>query len=351
MKKKSILFCCILTVLIFLYAIIQPKITHRPVVIHNQNYLPSNYHQNETNIELWTDDSNLYFYGHTIPTFLDWTRYYRCLCVFKDGAVSRLKKLDSDCGIIGLANGYFYYWKFVGQGHDQIYSYDLSSGKETCLYTGQRGTISFLDKNGVFYIAINISKNGEHEYLPAYGTRTGAAERHSVEYQMGDYLYTAEEDASLCEIIYQISPDGRKEALPLPFANHRTIIPCEKGLLIHNEGAGKLLYWINAEGGITELFSVPCMTSVSAVTVHGTKAYLSFLRYAKSGEIGQVRYENDTSEGTYIIDLESFCVKKVSDKIYCGLYNFDDTCLYACDECCHIYKLDFNADIIEALIS
>ena len=139
--------------------------------------------------------------------------------------------------------------------------------------------------------------------------------------------------------------------MQLPYADKRTLIPCENGLLIHNEGRGELLYWVDEEGEVTSLFSVPCILSDSSVTVYGTSAYLSFIRYEKHGEIGQVRYKNDTLEGTYKIDLRTFSAEKISDKVYCGLYNFDDTCIYACDEDCHIYKLDSEANIIDALIS
>ena len=74
----------------------------------------------------------------------------------------------------------------------------------------------------------------------------------------------------------------------------------------------------------------------------GDAVYLSVLRYEKYSEIGMKRFENDTEEGTYRINLNDGTTVKVSNQIYDGLYCFDQVCLYACDENCNIYQLDLD---------
>lgn len=80
------------------------------------------------------------------------------------------------------------------------------------------------------------------------------------------------------------------------------------------------------------------------------KLYYYVERYEKYGILGMTRFENDEIEGTFIINLKDLSVEKVSDKIYNGLYIFDDTGIYACDDKCNIVKLDFDGKMVGTLL-
>ena len=133
----------------------------------------------------------------------------------------------------------------------------------------------------------------------------------------------------------------------------KSMIPCDNGLLIHNETNGDFLYFIEAESGdVIELFTVDCIYAVSAVNVHDGYAYLSFVRYTKYGPlgIGGKQDENDALNGTYRISLTDYSVEKISDESYNGLFIFDDTGIYACNEEGSIYKLDFDGQRITTVL-
>ena len=351
LKKSHKVLLCILAALGLLYVLHQPKAVSHTVKIHDARYLSSNFHQNYSSMMLWTDDSNLYFFSESVPTFVDENRYYRWLCKFDDGAVKRIKKLGSGYVPVGLANGFFYYWKFPEDFRDPelLYSYNLSTGEEKCLYTGEFGARSFLEEDGTFYVGTIVTDKDNHEYLPVHGDLTDEVKPYCIEYQLGEYLYSVEDD-SFVQTVFRTDRDGNKEELPLEYGKYRTLIPCNDGLLIHNAGQDALLYFVDREGNVKLLFRASRRSGTkSAVTVHGSKVYLSFMRF-EWHDVWLAQCKDDELVGTHIIDLETFTSQKVSDKTYYGLYNFDDTCIYACDEYCHIYKLDFDGQVIETML-
>ena len=127
------------------------------------------------------------------------------------------------------------------------------------------------------------------------------------------------------------------------------MIPCEEGLLIHNETNGDFLYFVEADtGNAVALYTAECIYAYSAVNVYGDNAYLSFVRYTQWGPLGlggQVS-EDDELNGTYRISLKDYSVTKISDEIYNGLFIFDDSGIYACNSDGQICKLDFNGNVL-----
>ena len=88
----------------------------------------------------------------------------------------------------------------------------------------------------------------------------------------------------------------------------------------------------------------------SAVTVVGSDVYFSLDRWEEEYGFYQLRhFKNDTIPGTYRISLKDFSMKKISDEIYDGLYNFDDTCLYVCYKQ-NIYQIDFDGNVQKVLL-
>jgi hypothetical protein len=165
-------------------------------------------------------------------------------------------------------------------------------------------------------------------------------------YSLGNSVYYVLSDYSDVQVerIVKTTADSNAEVaeLSLGQAYRRSIIPYEGGLLVHNEGLNSLLYRIESDGSVTELFNVSCLDSNSAVNIHGTDAYISVLRYEKYGEKGMLRYENDSLEGTYRINLIDGSVEKINDMCFDAIYNFDDTCFYCCDSSGNIYKMEFD---------
>lgn len=134
----------------------------------------------------------------------------------------------------------------------------------------------------------------------------------------------------------------------------KKIVAVENGVVIHNEGGSNLLYFIDGKTGeITNLFSVECMDSDTAMNIYGDKVYLSVYRYKGWGDSmkGMVGYENDTISGTYEIDLKTGESKKISDQIYDALYIFDSTGIYAVEEYGKVYKLDFDGNVIQTIVT
>lgn len=129
-----------------------------------------------------------------------------------------------------------------------------------------------------------------------------------------------------------------------------SIIPVENGLLVHHDETGRVLQYIDSTGQVTTLFATDGVSVKSAVTVVGSDAYLSVNRFEKEAGFYQLQpFENDTVPGTYRISLKDFSTEKLSDAIYDGLFNFDDTCLYACYKR-NMYRLNLDGTVQETLL-
>ena len=81
--------------------------------------------------------------------------------------------------------------------------------------------------------------------------------------------------------------------------------------------------------------------------------YLSVKRYQNGGTYGAGGSESipdDTVSGTYRISLSDCSSEKISDEIYSGLFIFDDSGIFACDENGRVYWLDFDGNVIGTLL-
>jgi len=143
--------------------------------------------------------------------------------------------------------------------------------------------------------------------------------------------------------------DENQILLELPYGE-KSMIPCENGLLIHNEQEGNLLYFIDEDGKLSQLFTVDCMFSNSSVTVSGSDVYLSFERFKEHGSFGMRKYDNDELEGTYRISLNDFSAEKLSSAYYDGMYIFDESGIYATAEG-SVYYLDHDANVIATILN
>ena len=127
----------------------------------------------------------------------------------------------------------------------------------------------------------------------------------------------------------------------------------EHGLLVYAQGWSHLLYFINENGEVSELFDADCFRSGSAITVYRDTVYLSVKRYQNGGNFGAGGSESipdDTASGTYRIRLSDKSVEKLSGENYSGLFIFDNAGIFACDENGSVYLLDFDGNVINTLM-
>ena len=359
MKNKFKIFgliVCILSLAVTLFACKASTVNVLTLPEHitiTDNH-PSNNRQHNASVWLGCENGKLYFLIHHIQYKSDETDYHKQLSMFDGIGARKICAIDiENLQIVGSVDGYLYYWKDgATSGNDHLYCFNIKNESEAFLYQGDLCyyASSFFYDNDSIAVPLN-AKNGQPQQFVCIQNEavlsTGSLE---AGYSIGDKLFrVVSEYGDVVERIICVYENGTTQDIPLGSAHKRSIIPCSNGLVVHNEGLNELLYWIDEEGKISNIFSVPCLSSVSAVNVCGTNVYISFKRYEKFGEIGQVRYENDELEGTYCISTIDFTVKKLNDQIFNGLYNFDDACLYCCDEKGCIFRMDFDGSVTPIL--
>ena len=136
-------------------------------------------------------------------------------------------------------------------------------------------------------------------------------------------------------------------------ASFRAIIPYQEGLLLINDGYGNLLYYIQEDGQITDVFpEFKCFCSESSINFYEHYIFVSLLRWEDWDEsgLGIKRFEDDQLAGTYRIDIRDFSIVKISDKIYSGMYIFDGSGIYTCNREGDISKINFNGEELQLIV-
>lgn len=357
MKKKRILpvimlitsisFCISLSIIICSmsssFATARPSsttyhITDLPVTIEENVYNPANYYQYGTTVGMFSWNNKLY--AHCKTSFNEQLK--RKFFVFQDNDITILLE---DCSIYGFENGYVYYSKSKSVSLiDKVMCMDIRSEGHTELMTTE-GILSdtVVDEKGICYIPTDIRLS---EYYAVKDGEIIECKNMTWAHSAGTNTYAVEDKDLIC-----YRPSGFREVILDSIGIGKIcIIPHELGLLIYNDDATDLLYFIpNETGEIEELFRVEGLSTDSAANVYGEFVYVSFVRYAGFDDIGLTKYENDTMEGTYRISLVDYSVEKLTERTYDGFYIFDDTGIFACKDGC-IYKLDFDCNVIMALM-
>ena len=331
----------------FYYLHNTPKVTKEPVVITDSFYNQANHYQSAANVCMGEDSGQLYFNIISYGATSDETTLLYYFSVFENGTVRKIKKIEDDIDAASIANGKFYYWKYPDDGKSLVV-YNIDTEEERTI-TSAHGVIVdlFIDASG----AIRFSDGGDEYYAVPSDLSVNLSERPT--FQAGEYTYSLSFEGNRWTnpCIIRTDRAGREKIIELEHGR-KALIPCDYGVLVHNQGQEHLLYLIDNEGSIQELFYVPCMSSISAVNVYGDYAYISFQRYEKYGKLGLggVSFENDTLQGTWRISLSTGESEKISDNIYNGIYIFDNTGMYVCDDESNIYKLNFEGEIIQVLL-
>lgn len=359
-KSRSILLIvlCVLVLVISCVLIIRFFFTPPKSIVYSNipeevtcsNYHPGNNRQQAT-VWLGCYDQQLYYFGAG-KNDSDKIKHDDYLCVFRDGeleTVAQLAPKNAVITILGIVDRFLYYRVNDTDHYDnqKLYCYDLAENERSLVFSGHlypSSALYFADDESV-YVPLFPQEDKETNFVHVLGVDLLGVEALTEGYSIGGSTYRVlKEHADPVEQILKTdtADSATPEVLHLGPAYRRSVIPYDGGLLVHNEELDSLLYSINENGDLMELFNIPCMASKSAVNIHKTDAYISVVRYEKHGEIGMLRYENDTLEGTYKINLLDGSVKKINDMCFDGIYNFDDKCFYCTDCDGNIYKMEFD---------
>lgn len=330
--KKSFPILLILSCAIVFFAFHIKWVESENIEVRNVLENPLNIEQHAASIKMGVSDHQIYFLINKDLLLLN--------------NLHLQKTTTIDAPIIALDGDHIYYMVITPEYVCDVYCYSIPNCTRTYLFT-TADLINARDcylQDGNVYIPYDRRCS---QFFSFDGIQVGDIDAKNKKWEiLGDsYGFAYENDRQ--EFVCYRHDDAMKspeEVLPYGL---KTVVECDNGILIHNESQGNLLYFLERDTGkIVELFTVECMSSISAVNVYRTNVYISFCRYKNHGQLGMVGYEGDTLEGTYRIDLSDYSVEKINNNVYSGLYIFDDTGIYACDSECNVYKLDFEGKVI-----
>ena len=338
-----LVFCItILFPLYYSYFPYQCTITSEPVVILQAEYNPVNNMQTNTSVWMGTYNGQLYFYPKQYANFRKTTRFKKSISVFRNGGADVLLKLDLGQYIVGMNEGYIYYLE-----NSNLYCYDVLKNETTLVST--YCSPHLFTPTGSWLIRKDET---DSKFYAVHGDTVESTPIEIEPYTLNGKLYVRPD--RYYHDFFTVEKQGEQEIVQdVPIQNESNcILYSEEGLLVLQKYDRNILRWICANSGeIVELFSIPDGHPDSAVNIHGNDVYLSFNRDFLNKETGNYYYmEEDPLVGTYRISLDDFSTEKISDSIYSGLYIFDDSGIFACDENCHIYKLDFDGNLISTIL-
>ena len=323
-------------------------ITNEPIIIGEVLNNPLNSKQYDTEVFMTTVDGKLYFrspYHYANP-------FSSHISVFADGSIESLYPAywTAFCTV----GPYIYYYMSAEDPYTvDVYCFNVQSGEEQYLLSSRhengarlRAWECYFEEDGILYI---LKDDVEYMYYPVVGTTVGEPTEKQSEYRYGsmNYVYQTLSKPQLTGYDQNGNAIHYHELIP---KGVMSVIPCESGLLIHNLWYGNLLYFVVGETGeLITLFEYPCDHSYSALNAYGDYAYFSVLRF-RDYDLFAAWFPGDDKYGTYRINLNTLEMEKINDNVYRGLYIFDDTGIYACDQRGCIYKLDFDGNVIMTLL-
>lgn len=322
----------------------QCTITSELVEIQNATYNPANNLQNAASIWMGTFEGKLYFSPRWCAESKYRSKYYNYLACFERGTIKRLFRIQDR--ILGISNNYIYYssWRdtVLGNVKERIYCYDFRNNTEKLICeTNFLTSEYYFSEDNLLFLSLS-SREGPYHLVNGTSISRDISPPQSYILNGKSYSVCGTGDSTNIVVTDEIKKRYElKYDTPL---GRQSLIPCKKGLLVHNEGEGNALYLIldNSEE-IVQLFEIPCSKAISAVNVYDDWAYISISRYYFNEQSDStVSFVNDHLAGTYRIDLSDYSVEKISDIIYNGLYIFDDSGIYACTEKLEIYRFDFS---------
>ncbi len=269
------------------------------------------------------------------------TRY--TLHRFGDGGVKKIRTLEGACWAKFLADGCLYY--AIDTGRDtktsDLYTlrlYNLETGADSEVCTEElflsSALIEYAEDGSILFPLYTKPIR----FIQISGDKVTARDIPQAGIQLGEGTCLRADNG---RVIWKDNATGESRHLCHEVTN---MIPWGNGLLLHCDN-GEMLRWVDASGTVTPVFSFENLNFRSAMNVHGSDVYFSFIRFEKYGSIGMLPYENDTLAGTYRLSLDDFTCEKINDQYFDGLYILDDTGFYCTDGHFNVYKMDFDGNV------
>ena len=342
------------------------RVNDVPISVESDHFSLANVRQKNTDIKMQTINGKLYVYlpgtGNEKPS----------VYVFDEaGSASlgdilifnRYKSLWNDV-VLGFGNGYMYVKRYTGQDSDGAYPkqadlmyFDLATGASGFLTKTDNAAYvdARFDENGSFYISTReISPDQEKQYQKVLqdtllsemtsqpDIRSGTLSQVLKQYNDAAQMLDEKQLNSVMASVEELGLEGYGCVL----------YPCADGWLLHISTGSMPLCFISSDGVVTPVFEYACLDSVSSFNCYGDYGFLSVKRYEQwdSMNYGLLPYENDTISGLYRINLTDHTAEKISDNDYRGIFIFDDTSLFVCDNDGGVYQLDYNGNRITTVV-
>ena len=352
--SASALICLVAIAIVVAVSLPEDRVDIGPV---GNDFRVANYSQTHSYAQLGVIDGTLYMFSEDeLYCFTDGrferiaSNGYSGIAIVDGKYIYRRKpvegpNIDFASGNIYQVHSYIY--KLHRDYNDlcHIYSYDPITGEH--VFVRQMVHVAddndFCTADGTWYIydwdlhQIYALKDGEMTETAQFETYRMGDNRYSLEYQ-DDRWDFVRYDKNGARTVYD---DLRSESF---------VIPCSDWLMVGIVSLYGEIYTVHGETGeVSLLFSENGVYTDTTVNTHNGDVYLAVVRYPEEGFLHPVTSENDEKTGLYRISLEDGSMEKISDEIYCGLFIFDDTGIYACRGDGIICKIDFDGNLIAEL--
>ena len=287
------------------------------------------------------------------------SHYINCLTLLENG--ENVYRFDNSIRIVGYCDGRIYYVLSGSPAElKKLKFFDLRSMQSKqilCEYAVEAGFASIYYPCDIIFIPLKKNDDGfryavvSGERVIRYETNVAVLQHQNRRYSMimpDPMIYTS--NLFTTEYVKETDEHGHDQVLNLGIRGGTTavsVFESNGNCFIYCDQGTDVLYVIDSDHHLFPIFSCgECIMSETALAIHDTCICLSIKRYEKLGQnaLGYSRFDNDEVEGTYMINTNDLSVKKVSDFIFSGLFNLDDTCLYGCDSQGDIYRIDFSGD-------
>lgn len=333
-------FLCVVIIELVKISLMPYHVTSERVTVQQTRMDNNNAHQNNAEVNIFSINRTLYFFIKSWPDALGLrSKFSGKLCTIENGRINVLQEASL---VYGNDNRFIYL-----KSNNQLIAYDTQSGIVSTLtqLTEYKRYDAVPQSDGALKFFINDEnmecfsvKNGkihESEAIPAA----------PVEYILGEKRYSVTKNDVYCQ--------GENISDQFGKASFRAIVPYQEGLLLINDGYGNLLYYIQENGEILDVFpEFECFCSESSINYYEHYIFVSFLRWEGWDEsgLGIKRFEDDRLAGTYRIDTRDFSVEKISDNIYSGMYIFDDSGIYTCSRSGDVSKISFCGEELQMIV-
>ncbi len=317
-------------------------------------------HTLSQNKDIWQPRANCWIGAYDGAIYFCDTKSQQCVLkrVTSNGTdiISDLGKGNVVTHVYGMNDQWLYYRTYNKKAPDEssvdICCFDLENELEYCVYTanlkeyvpridhsmlhGDSGNVYIPLCQKPYYLGSSYLRvNGSQAFeITKWPTDIGSIRDH-VFHLLADYTLSTS---------YHIKDINDDSYVSFLFSGQNKLILCCQYFSKYSSKL-EILYGSGTE--FSSIFSVECFDSKTAITLSENNLFISILRFQgwAPDMKSYARFENDQMEGTYRINLVSGETEKISDLIFNGLFNMDDTCLYGCTDDGFLYKMSYDGTV------